>query len=539
MLQPRLFNYLSVCEQFIASLQLFWSTTNYTIAFSNYRLIHFRYLIATTLILAISQIAQSQNFELAENTPFYDLRAGDVDFSDVDNDGDYDILLVGNRNESDLAQPDNFIAILYENDGMGNFSEVSGTPFIGLQESTVAFADVDGDNDEDVMISGIDYLFDQYTRLYLNDGNGNFSIAPSNPFTDVYAGDIVFADVDEDEDLDVFIAGSTVAFQTISYSGLYINDGAGGFTEKANTPFANVQDASIGVSDFDLDGDLDMLLLGVSEVPAPITQAYINDGLGNYTIATNYSFEQLSSGDIQFSDTDNDGDEDLLIAGTNDGGLTPYTSLYENDGTGNFTVVQNPAIVDLKWVSSLFFDFDNDGDEDLIMTGKTGTDPWIFGDEGVETFLFSNDGNGVFEEVENHPIPPIYFGNMASADFNGDNFNDIFITGQFDNAPTHYSELFFSTAIVSSLDQNQSSTAFNIYPNPAYDKIFIDRKNSESSLIEIFTMAGVRVHSIQSMGNHLEEMYITKLPEGIYTVKVQTDTGDVSVKKFIKNSIQK
>jgi hypothetical protein len=224
MLQPRLFNYLSVCEQFIASLQLFWSTTNYTIAFSNYRLIHFRYLIATTLILAISQIAQSQNFELAENTPFYDLRAGDVDFSDVDNDGDYDILLVGNRNESDLAQPDNFIAILYENDGMGNFSEVSGTPFIGLQESTVAFADVDGDNDEDVMISGIDYLFDQYTRLYLNDGNGNFSIAPSNPFTDVYAGDIVFADVDEDEDLDVFIAGSTVAFQTISYSGLYIND---------------------------------------------------------------------------------------------------------------------------------------------------------------------------------------------------------------------------------------------------------------------------------------------------------------------------
>jgi hypothetical protein len=35
-----------------------------------------------------------------------------------------------------------------------------GTPFPGLQGSALAFADVDGDNDQDVLMTGTDgYLF--------------------------------------------------------------------------------------------------------------------------------------------------------------------------------------------------------------------------------------------------------------------------------------------------------------------------------------------------------------------------------------------
>jgi hypothetical protein len=34
------------------------------------------------------------------------------------------------------------------------FTEMTGTPFEGVAESSIAFADVDGDNDQDVLISG-------------------------------------------------------------------------------------------------------------------------------------------------------------------------------------------------------------------------------------------------------------------------------------------------------------------------------------------------------------------------------------------------
>ncbi|MBT8195819.1 MAG: T9SS type A sorting domain-containing protein, partial [Bacteroidia bacterium] len=61
------------------------------------------------------------------------------------------------------------IAKLYSNDGSGNYTLVSGTPFYGVFSSSIAFADVDGDGDEDVLITGRD-TSNRIAKLYLNDG---------------------------------------------------------------------------------------------------------------------------------------------------------------------------------------------------------------------------------------------------------------------------------------------------------------------------------------------------------------------------------
>jgi predicted nucleotidyltransferase len=89
---------------------------------------------------------------------------------------------------------------------MGSFSEVTGTPFEGVAISSIAFADVDGDNDQDVLITGLNNSF-RISKLYTNDGMGNFSEMTGTPFEGVADGSIAFADVDGDNDQDVLITG--------------------------------------------------------------------------------------------------------------------------------------------------------------------------------------------------------------------------------------------------------------------------------------------------------------------------------------------
>ena len=486
-----------------------------------------------SLFILFPTFAHSQNFEMASNTPFYEVKAGTTEFADIDNDGDQDVILVGNRRKTNLPQNENYVAVLYKNDGLGNFTEVMNTPFIGLEQSDAAFADVDGDNDLDLMIIGIDFLFDPYTTLYLNDGTGNFSPSTSSVFEDVYAGDIQFADIDNDQDIDVFISGSTEAFEAISSTELYINDGTGLFIKKENTPFSNAQESSLGVEDFDNDGDLDLLLLGTSETPGPITEAYLNDGSGNYTLANQYNFDQLSSGNISFSDIDNDGDKDLLIAGTTDGGLTPYTMLYQNDGQGNFIEDSNSLLTNLKFVSTIFCDFNNDGYEDLLMTGKSTNTPDIFSADGKEAILYMNNGSGVFDKQENHPFPDIDLGHLSFADVNGDNLNDVLVTGTLDEGLTFYSGLFLNTSIVNSTETSSIITnEMKIYPNPSHgNTMHIELNNSSTSFekLRIVDMLGRIVHQGQpKIENGKVTLDISSINSGTYTIILESPFLSIS-----------
>lgn len=484
--------------------------------------------ILAGLLFILPSYLSAQNFEKVLDAPFLGVQFGVSAFADIDNDGDQDLIISGNQRNSSLPQSENYITKLYTNDGLGNFTEVMDTPFIGLQEGEIAFADIDGDGDQDVIISGIDFLFDQYTLLYTNDGLGNFSEVFPSPFIQVYSSDIAFADVDGDEDLDLFIAGSTVPFQAISNSSLYINDGIGGFAVKPNTPFANVQEASLDVSDIDNDGDLDLILLGTSEEPGPLTEVYINDGAGNYTVADAYDFQTLSSGDVNFADFDNDGYEDVLIAGTTDGGLTPFTKLYKNDGQGGFSEVSNTSIVELKFVSSIFTDLNNDGFVDLVMNGKDSNDPDLFLTEGKITLLYMNDGNGSFELIENTPFTNVDFGHLSFADVNGDSKNDIFLIGNSDQGLTFHSELYINNTLVNNKEEEIFENDINIYPNPASNELFIETSFNGEFTYEVFNLQG---KSILGKTSNMRTINVSNMANGLYVLKLNYQDMQIT-KKF-------
>ncbi|MDZ7848605.1 MAG: FG-GAP-like repeat-containing protein [Owenweeksia sp.] len=360
----------------------------------------------------------SGNFSLVNGTPFDGLSFSSVAFADIDADSDQDLLITGR---------DNFggeVSELYVNNGMGSFSLASGTPFKDVYRSSVAFEDVDGDNDMDIVITGkYDYfLGDAIAELYLNDGTGSFSLAATTPFEGVEYGAIEFNDVDNDNDPDLLITGQADSYMRISR--LYINDGAGNFTQKtgAGAPFEGVHYSSVCFADVDADSDDDVLLIGGNSSSQSIAKLYINDSTGNFSLATNGPLQAAAFGDLAFADIDGDSDQDLLMAGV-DQYTDAATDLYFNDGMGNYSLDSNANITGRSSSSLQFSDFDSDTDLDFVISGRSS-----FG--SYYASLYTNNGSGDFTLVSGTPFTQIYESSLAVADVDGDNDSDIVRTGR-------------------------------------------------------------------------------------------------------------
>lgn len=351
--------------------------------------------------------------ELA-GTPFEAVSNGSVTFADIDGDNDQDLLLSGFNGTT-------FICKLYSNDGNGNFTEVQGTPFPGFSSGSVAFVDVDGDNDQDLLISGEISSFTGSSKLYQNDGSGNFSEVMGTSFPDAYNSSIAFADIDGDNDQDLFISGATGTGND-NVAKMYVNDGAGNFTEVLGTSFIEVRNSAVAFSDIDGDNDKDLLITGFSTSGFSLfSNLYVNDGMGNFTELSGNSIIEVSGASLAFSDVDGDNDQDLFIFGSsyND---REVGRLYDNDGTGNFTEVLGTPFDSISKSSIAIADVDGNNTPDIIITGDNG--------DNEVSKLYTNDGQGDYTEVRDTPFEGVHVGSIAFADIDGDNDQDVIITGR-------------------------------------------------------------------------------------------------------------
>lgn len=305
---------------------------------------------------------------------------GEVSFIDIDGDNDEDLIFVG------YILPYQPITKLYRNDGSGNFTEILGTSFVGLTSSSIAYADIDGDNDQDLLIAGRDSSNNRKTLLYSNDGNGNYQLVSGTPFTGIFNGSIAFADVDGDNDQDVLVTGTTDNYSSYGISRLYTNNGSGVFSYVSGTPFDAVRTSAIAFADIDSDGDQDVLITGRNSSNEYISKLYDNDGSGGFTLNTDSTLQSYSTKRaVGFTDIDGDSDLDLIMIGGGD------TNLYTNDSFGVFTLETNTILEGVSNGSLAFSDIDNDDDMDVLISGKN-----LANEE--TTFLYRN---------LSVPIPPI------------------------------------------------------------------------------------------------------------------------------------
>lgn len=421
-----------------------------------------------------------------------------------------------------------------------NFFEVLGTPFTGVQESSIAFADVDGDNDQDLLITGINFTGQPpsvlIAKLYTNDGSGNFSEVLGTPFSGVSEGSIAFADVDGDKDQDVLITGSFS-------SKLYTNDGSGNFTEVIGTPFQGVNESSVVFADVDGDNDQDVLITGIQvSSPVYITTArlYINNGSGSFTEVLGTPFAGVALSAIAFADVDGDKDQDVLITGTN--GTVGISRLYTNDGSGNFTQVAGTPFPGLMGSEVAFADVDSDNDQDLLIIGGTGLLVFPY------TGLYTNDGLGNFTQVSGTPFDDLVDGSVAFADVDGDNDQDVLLTG-IDLSANYTAKLYTNDGGVLSLSDDllldpsenpTSSTSLNLtpYPNPATSDNFqvsFNLTESHTVTVRIYDTNGRLIRQQQEFaekGEQTIEVDITALPTGSYFLRLH-DGRRSSIARFM------
>jgi protein involved in temperature-dependent protein secretion len=335
-----------------------------------------------------------------------------VEAADYDSDGDID-LYVGSYDEASST----YKHYLFNND-MNRFKDVSkqaGLNHSG-KESSASFADYDNDGFLDLYI-----VKEGGDILYRNAGKGVFEDVTKKAQIGSKTGGnkALFFDMDHDGDLDMY--------ETRSNSNLmFRNNGDGTFQEQAekmglSCVNANSRDAAFG--DFDDDGDIDLIVANENAG----NNLFSNQRQGSFKDITEETGLKSTggSGAVAVGDYNNDGFLDMFITSVNGGNH----ELFRNKGNGTFESVKNSkemfsAMQHVKAYDAKFFDFDNDGFQDLIVVGESEEK------DGRGVFLYHNDGKGNFEDVSRLlPEEPKSGRQIALFDYNDDGDIDVVIAG--------------------------------------------------------------------------------------------------------------
>ncbi len=356
---------------------------------------------------------------------------------------------------------------LWRNNGNGTFTDnasAAGIPQLAY-ESGASFADIDNDGFPDLLI----LMFNAQNVVLHNNGNGTFTDISStagiaSPVNQNNIG-ATWADYDGDGFLDVYITVHADCNATNKNDHLYHNNGNNTFTDVSSylggssAPDLNGRGLAVLFIDYNQDGRPD-IYLGNDEGTQPYSHPNVlwrndgPDGLGGWIFtdvsASSGAGVAMSSMGIGASDYNHTGRYSLFISnfGAN--------VLLQQEANATFTIVQSDGFGDAHVARATFpgprdqvngscptgytctsviwgtgfYDFNNDGWEDLYMAGgntdRTGTLVY-------QNAFFVNNQDGTFLE---ETLPSGLLNSLSLkeptaivADFNSDGFMDIFQWG--------------------------------------------------------------------------------------------------------------
>jgi len=312
----------------------------------------------------------------------------------------------------------------------------------------VAWGDIDGDGWEDLFIGVFSYK--GRTNMLFRNKNGAFEFDDQEVFRfPTRSTGMVFADLDNDGDLDLYFASMPVEedkkktlLDGASGNRLFRNDGKGGFTDISEVSGACPVDlGGRGVAVFDYDGDgLPDILVGSDPMPgysgSQTTTSRLFKNLGNLRfkdVTKEAGIPENAPGyGVVPCDFNDDGWPDFFLAAS-DGG----NRLFINDGKGRFH--ENEKLNELfKWqwtggdnmvCGVAIGDVNRDGLMDIVL-GSHFLSPWYY-PQPVRLFLNRGEINGglSFEEVTLQAgLPPIHIKtpHVEIRDFDNDGWPDIY-----------------------------------------------------------------------------------------------------------------
>lgn len=361
----------------------------------------------------------------------------DVDavFFDMEGDGDLDLYVISGGNEYSRQAPA-LMDRIYVNDGLGNFSFAEDKlPRIRASGSCVKAGDFDGDGDLDLFVGSRSipwrYGINPASYLLQNNGQGNFSNVSNQYMPDVNAlgmvTDAAWLDYDNDQDLDLVIVGEWMPVTVLQNNDSYLTDVTnhaglgktsgwwncilyddlngdgymdlitGNLGQNAKLQASPHQPATIYISDFDQDGLIEPVLCYYQNdrlYPMMLRSDLISQLVGmkeRYSTYADYAGKEI---DQIFSKAQ-------LDKALKKNVFTFATSVFYGSEKGTFRMLSLPVEAQFAPVYAIESgDYNQDGNKDLLLGGNFYGISQQFGryDASYGTLLYG-DGEFAFSPV--------------------------------------------------------------------------------------------------------------------------------------------
>ena len=394
--------------------------------------------------------------------------AGGVAVFDFNNDGYQDIFFTNGADIESLKKTSpKYFNRLFQNDGKGNFTDV--TQHAGLAgtgyDVGVAVGDYDNDGYKDLFVGGV-----HGNHLYHNNGDGTFTDVtekaginqPDKQYGPLWSVGGAWVDVNNDGLLDLFVVNYLAwdiktepaceaapgrfdychpKFYKATPNQLFLNNGDGTFRDVSTESGIRAHPGKgmgIGVADFDLDGWMDIFVAN----DKVFNSLFHNKGGGKFEeiafdagVALTEDGKFISGMGVDARDLDNDGYPDIAFV------ALPYETfpLFRNLGKCRFEDVTTSngmarLSAPMGGYSPTIADFDNDGWKDIFVSRGhvQSLDYTREGPVAQPNTVFRNLGGARFQaltaEAGLAAQPPSRHRGSAVADLNGDGRLDVVVS---------------------------------------------------------------------------------------------------------------
>ena len=285
-----------------------------------------------------------------------DLHNGAVAWSDIDLDGDLDLLISGESVNTRSGS-----TRLYKNDPLGRLAEDTNQEIIALKATSICFSDLDQDSDPDLVLSGWDPIEQTLkTVVYVNEPTGTFRLADQQIDFGTVFGTIEAIDVNLDGWKDLAISGGTEHTMV----------------EDSYYDLTNIQITSQGDT---LSADTVRYYEYRDSVSALGGKIFLNEASSNISFNESQTFNGTRT--ISFSDINQDNIPDLVCSGTTEIGQrdSAFVAVYINTIEGTNSEPDPPDVLESFAISNrAIFNWGNgsdtvDPDQSLQYNLRIGT----------------------------------------------------------------------------------------------------------------------------------------------------------------------
>ncbi|MFT4603313.1 MAG: hypothetical protein ACI9W4_000026 [Rhodothermales bacterium] len=276
-------------------------------------------VIGEPRVETVGELFINDGLNLVQAQSFQGLFAGDVAWGDYDADGDQDFAACGAANPE---PPYDQKTIIYRNTG-GRFEPISsGLP--GTMLCTLDWGDMDADGDLDLALTGESAL-GSLSVVYKQIEPEVFQQVDLG-MPGLYLADLDWGDYDNDGRSDLVISGGVLDPQLLRGLTVLFKSTPAGMV-RVETDLPNLLGGGVAWSDYDVDGNLDIILTGAESVLGRRAGRVMINEAGQFR--REFVLAGLTQGDLTVGDYNGDGDDDFLIIGFNDEGR-PFANFLMN-----------------------------------------------------------------------------------------------------------------------------------------------------------------------------------------------------------------